>query len=105
MKYLAVFLSVGMVEIVWTWYFMAIADREPLRAGIFSAMIIGFGSYTTVSYVHDHRMVWPAMLAAVVFTYAVVWFKNRTEQQPKVSDIAQQIRKELLETDEWESYP
>lgn len=104
MKYLSVFMSVGAGELAWAWYFMSVAAVQPIRAGIWSSAIIAASAYTTVSYVADHRMVWVAMVAALIFTPLAMWLKNR-KPEPKVSDIAAQIRAELLEeTDEWETY-
>jgi hypothetical protein len=65
-KFLTVMLSMILADICWTKYFMVIADRKVLAAGIWSAAIILFGAICTTEYVTDRTLIVAAMLGAFI---------------------------------------
>ena len=66
------FIVVAIVDVFWTRYFQATAEKKSVQAGIFSAFIILFSAISTRAYVHDGWLVIPAALGAFVGTYFTV---------------------------------
>jgi len=67
-----VFFAVAIVDIFWTRYFQSTTEKHAVKAGVYSALIIVFGAFTTRSYVHDGWLVIPASLGAYLGTWATV---------------------------------
>ncbi len=73
-KSILVFFAVAIVDVFWTRYFQATAEKLPMQAGVYSSFIILFGAFTTASYIHNGILVIPATLGAFVGTYLTVKF-------------------------------
>jgi hypothetical protein len=71
-KSLLVFFAVAIVDVFWTRYFQATAEKKATQAGIFSSFIILFGAISTRAYVHDGWLIIPAALGAYLGTYLTV---------------------------------
>lgn len=71
LTWLAVFLAVAISDGLWTGYIRAVTMARPLRAAVFSALLVAAGAVVTVSVVGDHLTVIPASLGAFVGTYLV----------------------------------
>lgn len=67
-----VFFAVAIVDVFWTRYFQSTAEKQAVKAGVYSALIIVFGAFTTRSYVHDGWLVIPASIGAYLGTWATV---------------------------------
>lgn len=74
-----VFLLVGIADVFWTRYFLAVERGRRLSAGAWSAAIMLVGSITTIEYVVDRWLVIPAVCGAFLGTYIA------TERKPKGS--------------------
>jgi len=72
MRWCAVFLAVALADALWSLYMLAVAAREPVVAGCYSAGIVLAGAFVTVQYVKDRRYLLPAVLGAFVGTYLSV---------------------------------
>lgn len=66
---LAVFLSVGCADVCWTKYMQGVAAKEPVCAGLWSAMIVIVGSISVMAYVNDPVYLIPAALGAFFGTF------------------------------------
>lgn len=77
-----VFLAVAVVDVFWTRYFQSTTEKEPVKAGFYSALIIIFGAFTTRSYVHDGWLVVPACFGAYLGTWATVRYHRDKKDTP-----------------------
>jgi hypothetical protein len=78
---LGVFFGVLLADVAWTLYFIETGRGQAVKAGVWSAAIVGLGAFTTVSYVHDRKLILAAMAGAFVGTWATVAWKKRTAVQ------------------------
>lgn len=69
---LLVFLAYIALDYVFARYIKATAEKRPMPAGIWSAAILAFTGFVTVSYVSNPWMLIPAALGAFVGTYLSV---------------------------------
>lgn len=80
MNYLFVFLSVLALDFVWTFYTRAMVARQELRAGLWSATIIGIGGFAASEYVKDLALLAPAILGAFTGTWLSVRLERLTSK-------------------------
>lgn len=71
---LLVFFAVAIIDVFWAKYSIAVREFNAIQGGIFSAVIILFGGYTTRAYVHDGLLIIPAALGAFAGTYATIFY-------------------------------
>lgn len=64
-------------DIAWTFYFIKVSDRKSITAGLWSSMIILFGAFTAINYVHDSRFIIAASIGAFIGTYITVEYEKR----------------------------
>jgi peptidoglycan biosynthesis protein MviN/MurJ (putative lipid II flippase) len=77
-QFILVMLALILADICWTMYFTETANKNAVKAGIWSALIMLSGSYATVSFVNDKRFIVAAMLGAFIGTYATIkWIKRK----------------------------
>ena len=77
LQFIAVFVSLVIVDICWARYMAHANAGNPAKAGMWSALIMVGGAYVTVSYVDDHRLFLAAVLGAFCGTFvAVRWGKK-----------------------------
>lgn len=69
MIWLAVFLSFVFLDIGWTRWGRAIADKHVARAVLWAMMITMLGAFSAVEYVKDPWLIIPATLGAGVGTW------------------------------------
>lgn len=72
-------ISMILADICWTKFFMKVAEKKAIPAGIWSASIILFGAVVTTEYVHDRTLIIAAMLGAFIGTAITVYWKNKTD--------------------------
>lgn len=70
----ALIVSVTTLASAWCWviYNRAINQRQATRAAFADCALIALGMVSVVSYVEDHRLAVPVLLAAFVGTYFAV---------------------------------
>lgn len=77
-QFILVMLALIVADVCWTMYFTETANKNPVKAGIWSALIMLSGSFATVSFVNDKRFIIAAMLGAFIGTYATIkWIKRK----------------------------
>lgn len=69
------------VDMAWTMYMIEVEKRRSLMAGLWSAGIMLFGSFVTLSYVEDRRYLISAAIGAFVGTAGTVYYKKRKEKK------------------------
>jgi len=72
LQWLGVFVAVAVADVFWTKYFLAAANKQAIKAGYYSSLIILFTAITTRSYVHNGSLVIPACAGAFVGTWLTV---------------------------------
>jgi hypothetical protein len=76
-KFLLVIMSMCLADISWTFYFITVEERNSLKAGAWSSLIICFGAFTAINYVEDRRLMVAAVIGAFLGTYLTVEYKKR----------------------------
>lgn len=69
------------VDMAWTMYMIEVERRRELLAGLWSAGIMLFGSFVTLSYVEDKRYLVSAAIGAFLGTAGTVYYKKRKEKK------------------------
>ena len=72
-------LSMVLADVCWTMYFIEVEKRNAVKAGLWSAAILLFGSFITIQYVEDRRLLVAAIIGAFVGTAATVIYKKKQE--------------------------
>ncbi len=73
--FVLVFVNTLVSSICWARYMHHADKRQPLRAALWDAGIIGCSAFNVVSYVSDHWMLVPVLFGAFVGTYIGVKHK------------------------------
>lgn len=90
---LFVFASTLLVDIIWAYYFIKIAQKEPVKAGILSIGIALTSAYITISYVHNPLFLIPVSIGAYLGTYyAVTKHKETDGMEEKVAKLEERIK-------------
>lgn len=77
-QFILVMLALIVADICWTMFFTETANKNAVKAGVWSALIMLSGSFATVSFVHDKRFIVAAMLGSFIGTYATIkWIKRK----------------------------
>ena len=78
-KFILVMISMILADIAWTYYFIKVEERKSISAGVWASLILCFGAFTTINYVHDTRLFFAAVLGSFIGTYAAVEYKKRKD--------------------------
>lgn len=81
LKFLGVMVSMILVDICWTYYFMKVTERMAVQSGIWASLIIVFGAFTTISYIDDKTLLVAAIIGSFIGTTGTVWYKNFREEK------------------------
>lgn len=84
LQFIGVMTSMILADISWTYYFIKVEERKSLSAGIWSALIVVFGIFTTINYVEDRTLIVAAIIGAFIGTFLAVEIKNRNEAKKKI---------------------
>lgn len=66
------FVAMMGADYAWTKYTLEVAAKDAVSAGLWSAVIVGCGAFTVVSYTTDRWLLIPALLGAFLGTYIAV---------------------------------
>lgn len=91
---ITVFISTLLVDIVWAYYFIKIAQKKPNQAGVLSILIALSSAYVTISYVSNPYFLIPVIIGAYIGTYvAVKRHKDSDDKlELKISKLEQKIK-------------
>lgn len=78
MKFVLVFFGVMAADVAWTLYFIETGKGRAVAAAAWSSAIVGISAFTTISYVHDTKLIAAAVLGAFVGTWATVAYKKQS---------------------------
>lgn len=84
LQFIGVMTSMILADVSWTYYFIKVEERKSLSAGIWSALIVVFGIFTTINYVEDRSLVVAAIIGAFAGTFLAVEIKKRNETKKKI---------------------
>ena len=89
-----VFISTLLVDIVWAYYFIKIAQKKPHQAGILSILIALTSAYVTISYVLNPYFLIPVSIGAYIGTYIAVKRHSNSDDklELKISELEQKIK-------------
>lgn len=65
------------VDILWVYYIRRSGQGKAAGAASFATLILLCGSFVTISYTSDHRMVIPAAIGSFIGTYLAVRLDTR----------------------------
>lgn len=78
-NWVLVFVAMMGADFAWTKYTLGVAAKDAFGAASWSAVIVGCGAFTVVSYTTNRWLLIPALLGAFIGTYlAVLKEKNKT---------------------------
>jgi hypothetical protein len=72
LKFLGVMVSMGLLDMAWTCYFISIKESNAMAAGWWSSIVVALGAFVTVSYVGDPSLLCAAILGAFFGTAITV---------------------------------
>ena len=70
--FVLVFISLVVVDFCWARYISYASAKNAIKAACWASGILIAGSFATVSYVDDHRLIVAAVLGSFVWTYIAV---------------------------------
>lgn len=73
-RHILVFLTVLALDLAFAFYILETADKAPLTAGGWAAIIQACNAYLVVSFVQDRTLVLSAMAGAFLGTWAAITF-------------------------------
>jgi len=73
LKFFGVMFAIFIVDICWAKYFIYVAKHKPLPAASWGSIILVFGAFVTVEYVHDKSLIIAAFIGGFLGTYLTVW--------------------------------
>lgn len=82
-KAVLIFLAVIVSDTVWIFYIRRAAEGKAVQAAFFGAMIWIFGAFVVVGYVENQWYLIPAVLGALIGTYAAVKFDKKKNRGKK----------------------
>lgn len=80
LQFLGVAALVAASDVCASFYTMATADREPAKAAAWSVAITAFSAVTVVSFMHDLKLIFAAMVGAWIGTYFTIRYANSFEE-------------------------
>jgi len=79
LKFLSVVAFVMLLDVAYALYFLAVAERQPIRAGLWASVVTGLAAATAISYVADNTMTLAALVGSFLGTTGTVYWKKRTQ--------------------------
>ena len=79
-EWIITFLSVFVLDVVYTYYLRCIASEKPLQASIWAMGCTGLATLTIINYTTDHWLVIPAILGAFCGTYLGMIIRNKHQE-------------------------
>jgi hypothetical protein len=71
-KFIGVMLSMFLVDICWTKYFIWVGKKHPINSATWGSLILLFGAFTTINYVEDRTLLLAAIIGGFCGTYYAV---------------------------------
>jgi hypothetical protein len=69
LKFLIVLVSVGIADVGYVYYVLNVTARRPLRAGLWSMLVMGLYANSTINYVGDNTLLIAALLGGFLGTF------------------------------------
>lgn len=78
-KFVLVMVFMICTDVAWTFYTLSVGEKKAVLAGLWSSTIILCGSFVTISYVEDRRLLFAAILGAFIGTSCTIYYKNKKD--------------------------
>jgi hypothetical protein len=78
-KFILVMVAMFLADVCWTMYFIYVEQRRSILAGIWGAAILLFGSFVTLNYVEDKRLLIAAVIGSFLGVVATIEYKKRKD--------------------------
>lgn len=86
LKWIGVFISMLLVDVCWTKYFVMVTKHRPMPAAIWGSMILLLGAFTTINYIDDKMLLIPTFIGGSIGTYLTVEWERRKSLKIKTKD-------------------
>ena len=87
-QFLLVTISVAVADVCWTMWFLKTANRNAVKAGIWSALVILFGAFSTISWIDDRRFLIASMIGAFLGTWITIKYFDKKDDEPNSKSIS-----------------
>lgn len=77
MDWFLAFAGMVVLDIVFAFYTLKVAQRAEIQASLFATAILGLNGLVTVLYVEDNKLIVPAMVGAFVGTWIAIKIDKR----------------------------
>lgn len=81
LKFLAVMLSMILADMCWAFYISNVSKEKSIRAGMWSGLILVFGAFTAINYIHDNTLLLAAIIGAFLGTIISVEYNKRNNKK------------------------
>ena len=71
------FIVAALVDVVWALYIRRTNSGNAFQSSLYAGLIMGLGSYNTISFVENHTNLIFVILGAIVGTYIVVKMEHK----------------------------
>lgn len=78
-QFFLVFIVTVLVDWTWGLYIICTAKKQAMKASIFAVMISLMGSYVTMAYMQDKKVLFAVAAGAFVGTYLSIKFSKKEE--------------------------
>lgn len=85
-KFFLVMLAMILADVCWTMYFIETEKRNSVKAGVWGAAILIFGSVVTMNYVEDSRFLIAAGIGSFIGVYLTIEYKKRKEAKQLITN-------------------
>jgi hypothetical protein len=82
-KFILVIAFMTLTDIAWAFYVIKVDNRQAVKAGVWSMMIMLFGALTTTNYIDDKTLIIAAMIGCFIGTYITVKYHDKIEKIEK----------------------
>lgn len=76
-EFIAVIIAVALADVCWTMFFIETTNKNEIKAGVWSALIMLCSAFAVTSYVGNKILIVAAMLGAFIGTYLTILYKKR----------------------------
>lgn len=99
-QYVLVVIALTLADMCWTMYFIETSNKQAVRAGVWSSLIVLCSSYATVSFVDDKRFITAAIIGSFLGTYVTIKWVKKKDVRNTEEKKTKEIKKEVCDIEE-----
>jgi len=77
MTFISVAIAVALADVCWTMYFIETSNKNAVKAGVWSSLIMLCSAFAVSTYVGEKIYIGAAIVGAFVGTWATIKFHNK----------------------------